>query len=294
MLNSSRSTNILLVLVLATGIGILAMLATVGRAGPLDPPGPPSSTDSVRMPGTPISSLPFTINQSGNYYLTRSLTGGAGTAGITINASNVTIDLGGFTLQGASTTGSGIVVPSPQSAIRVTNGNIIGWGNGIAAPSATYSHVDNVTVIGAGTVGIDLGGTSIIEDCNVSGGGGEGIRVVFTTVRDCIVNNNQGAGMVLFTRGFVHDNYLYQNNLSDPFDPVDILVAGAGNVIRDNRLYELSILEASDETRAWGNSQCIVAISNASNYEVHLPGSQLDVSPAGHTGPDPLQGVFAC
>ena len=44
MLVSSRTTNILLVLVLVVGIGIVAMLASGVRGGPLDPPGPPAST----------------------------------------------------------------------------------------------------------------------------------------------------------------------------------------------------------------------------------------------------------
>lgn len=44
MLVSKRATNILLVLILAVGIGIVAMLATGARGGPLDPQGPPSST----------------------------------------------------------------------------------------------------------------------------------------------------------------------------------------------------------------------------------------------------------
>ena len=44
MLVSKRATNILLILILAVGIGIVAMLATGARGGPLDPQGPPSST----------------------------------------------------------------------------------------------------------------------------------------------------------------------------------------------------------------------------------------------------------
>ena len=43
MLVSSRTTNVLLVLMLAVGIGIVAMLASGVRGGPADPPGPPGS-----------------------------------------------------------------------------------------------------------------------------------------------------------------------------------------------------------------------------------------------------------
>jgi hypothetical protein len=44
MFISGRTTNLLLVIILAVGIGIVAMLASGVRGGPLDPPGPPAST----------------------------------------------------------------------------------------------------------------------------------------------------------------------------------------------------------------------------------------------------------
>jgi hypothetical protein len=44
VLTSSRATNILLVLILAVGVGIVGMLATGVRGGPLDPSDPPAST----------------------------------------------------------------------------------------------------------------------------------------------------------------------------------------------------------------------------------------------------------
>jgi hypothetical protein len=44
MLTSSRTTNILLVIILAVGVAIVAMLASGVRGGPLDPPDPPGST----------------------------------------------------------------------------------------------------------------------------------------------------------------------------------------------------------------------------------------------------------
>ena len=44
MLISNRATNILLVLILAVSAGIVAMLASGARGGPLDPTGPPAST----------------------------------------------------------------------------------------------------------------------------------------------------------------------------------------------------------------------------------------------------------
>jgi hypothetical protein len=44
MLVSNRATNMLLVIMIAIGIGIVAMLASGARGGPLDPAGTPAST----------------------------------------------------------------------------------------------------------------------------------------------------------------------------------------------------------------------------------------------------------
>ena len=55
--------------------------------------------------GTRITSLPKTITDSGYYYLGGNLTCASGTA-ITVNATNVTIDLMGFTITGNTNSGS--------------------------------------------------------------------------------------------------------------------------------------------------------------------------------------------
>src|SRR5882724_3568968 len=76
---------------------------SVFAQGSLTPPGAPAPTMKTLTqiePRRPISSLPFTINTSGSYYLTTNLVGVVGSDGISIVASDVTIDLGGFTLLG--------------------------------------------------------------------------------------------------------------------------------------------------------------------------------------------------
>src|SRR5262245_59525261 len=89
-----------------------------------------SSAIDAPPPGTatPISSLPFTINQPGSYELTGNLTGASGQPGITISASNVTINLRGFALIGVAGTGNGIMVSGPQRAIAIRNGTVRDWG----------------------------------------------------------------------------------------------------------------------------------------------------------------------
>ena len=70
-------------------------------SGPLDPGGPPAaimkSLDQVR-PGTPITTIPCIIATPGYYYITGHLTCYSASQGIYVTATNVTIDLCGFTL----------------------------------------------------------------------------------------------------------------------------------------------------------------------------------------------------
>ncbi|MGH7622796.1 MAG: hypothetical protein ACREMU_10690, partial [Gemmatimonadaceae bacterium] len=83
--------------VLAGIVSLVAIAAVAGivHGGPLDPPGSPASTDGVLRPGTPITSIPFSITQPGNYYLTRNLTMATSGDGITITSDEVSLDLGG-------------------------------------------------------------------------------------------------------------------------------------------------------------------------------------------------------
>ncbi len=73
--------------------------------------------------GTPITSLPKTINQPGFYYLTGNLTCGAATSAITISANNVTLDLMGFTVTGYAGA-NGIYITA--SDVEVRNGVVRG------------------------------------------------------------------------------------------------------------------------------------------------------------------------
>src|SRR5207244_2456549 len=94
--------------------------------GSLAPPGAPvltmTSLDQIE-PRTPISSAPFTITNSGSYYLTTNLNVTAGDA-ITVSANGVTLDLNGFTIASteASPTGTGILLSNNRSAIHILNG----------------------------------------------------------------------------------------------------------------------------------------------------------------------------
>ncbi len=79
----------------ALSLLVIAALAGLVSAGPLDPTAPPGSTQEAQ-----INSCPFPINTSGSYVFTHELTCPAASDGITVSAANVTIDMRGFALVG--------------------------------------------------------------------------------------------------------------------------------------------------------------------------------------------------
>jgi hypothetical protein len=209
MLVSNRATNILLVLILAIGIGIVAMLASGARGGPLDPPGAPAPTDGVRRAGTPISDTPLTITQPGVYYLTRDITGGASEFGIRIESSDVTVDLGGFTLRGGANPGNGIEVVQPHLNVAIRDGSVRNWFAGIVG--GAYGRIDHVSTLTNSGIGMSVQAHSDILDCQSSGNGGQGILVNFSVVRGCTVTDNNLQGIWVLGNSLVQENKVRNN-----------------------------------------------------------------------------------
>ncbi len=228
---STRINTLLLLLVVLMAGAIIAILATRASGGPLDPPGAPAPTDGVRGPGTPISSLPFVISQPGFYYVTRPLTGAAGLPGITITTSNVTVDLGGFTLTGGTTPLEGINVPFGRRNIVIRNGAVRSWSFGIDAAPCSNCRVDGVQASSNTNVGIRIGPQSEISDCNASLNGNDGIHVSYGTVRNCTVSENGFKGILVGNGSLVEGNRLHSNTNS-----AAISVSGSNATIRNNEL----------------------------------------------------------
>ncbi len=203
MLISGRANTILLVLILAVGVAIVAMLASGVRGGPLDPPGSPASTAGVRQPGTPITALPFDIQQPGSYYLTGNLTMAAPGTGITIDSGNVTLDFGGFTIDGGNVGYSGVYIPSQFNgfnlrAITVRNGMAQHWTqDGFTMESVDGIVAENLQASYNTRDGIEIS-NGTLSNCSTNGNGGAGVTSQGgATITGCTAKNNQGGGFVL-------------------------------------------------------------------------------------------------
>ena len=200
---------------LATLVSSFIILHSAFGQGALTPPGAPAPTmkslDQIE-PRTPISAVPFTITNSGSYYLTDNLSDSlvvslAGTNAITIAASGVTLDLNGFTLACTlGTTGSGIQLSSGLSDITIANGHLRGgvtnngsgvysgngFGSGIyySGTAPVNVRVTGVSVSGCLYYGIYLnkGASTLVESCTVRTVGNYGVlasTIKQSTAIDC-------------------------------------------------------------------------------------------------------------
>ena len=111
------------------------MTAQTAFAGPptkAPDAGPPAETRTAlaaeTTPGDGDSV--YRITRAGSYVLTANLQGAAGKSGIEIAASNVTLDLNGYTLQGIPTARDGICIDGSAAFenLTVRNGAVVGWG----------------------------------------------------------------------------------------------------------------------------------------------------------------------
>ena len=137
--------------------------------------------------------FPVTISQAGSYRLTGNLTvPDANTTAICVTASNVTVDLNGFSILG------------PGAA---------GTGRGVSAVGVTHTTVLNGTVQGVGEDGLRLGGDAHVERVRAASNGGNGILTgVASLVRGNTAENNGSFGLSLSTETGYAQNVLSNNN----------------------------------------------------------------------------------
>jgi Right handed beta helix region len=190
--------------------GGLLSLMIIGSAfgqGSLTPPGAPAPTlrtlNQVEPRGIiaqPISpaTLPITIASEGSYYLTSNIVASAGYTGngISVAASNVTVDLNGFEIVGVSGSGAGIFLNGSVANFTARNGTIRNWGSdAINAAGNQRTRVESLRVLNNG-LGLDLDAGASVLQCTANGNFGGGIIVLDrSVVRDSEASANSGNGI---------------------------------------------------------------------------------------------------
>lgn len=238
-------------------------------AGPLAPPaGPITSTyktlseveprvaiNAVNTPGD--ADAMAVIDAPGSYMLTTDLIATSGRTGIRIESDNVSIDLCGFSINGAATPntfGSGIATTNSRRNISIKGGNVRNFGGyGITGPM-TVAHFENLSVsdnkLGqlevfnasdsiaknvrvratSGEMNLQLGANSLVEGCVIEGGFA-GIFIASGTVTKCTVMGVSGIG-IRCNSGIISDCVVTNQTSANSFNNGSIVADGAVRIER--------------------------------------------------------------
>jgi hypothetical protein len=173
---------------------------------------------------TVIDALPYVISTAGNYILAGNLTlppGPAAQNAITVNTSNVTIDLDGFAISKTAGAGTPVafgILATNQADITVKNGAIVGFDQGIVFAYASglninHNHlVDGVRFINEQLFAIVLHHSynCLVQNCAIADTGydAKGNIVSAQGVGIDVSLTNQGAGNALMNNRITHSTQL--------------------------------------------------------------------------------------
>jgi len=183
----------------------LCLIAPAALAGSLTPPGPPGPTFKTlgqieprqALPLSDDLSVPVVIEQPGSYYLSQDVFATSGQPAIRITASNVTLDLNGFTVSGQTEINDGDGIRVEGANVTLRNGTVReADGDGINCPNGGPLTLIEVNAVHNGQAGASC------SAMRVSGGefshnGSTGVGGLKVLVADVRAVGNGGAGVVL-------------------------------------------------------------------------------------------------
>lgn len=174
-MNATRSA-----MIGAGSMGLLLVLARPILAGDLNPPAgsiaPTLKTLDQVEPRIPISDATtpgdansvYKIIKPGSYYLTGEIVGQPSKFGIEVAASNVTIDLRGYSMRATPGNGFSAIYTGFGAGLEnvsVLNGHVEGWIDGVDLTGVDGGRVEGVHVAEAQNNAFFLGTSIVVRDC---------------------------------------------------------------------------------------------------------------------------------
>ena len=215
-------------------MGLMLLAHPVWAQGPLAPmagPQPMMKTLQEMEPRTHITAPGYVISAPGSYYLTANLNGGGSQNGITVNASGVTIDLRGFSIENCLI---GISAASGIRNVAVANGIVRDCANtGVDLSGAAQCRLEGVMLAANGVDGVRAGAGSLITLCTASGNGGLGMILGDNgTVFRCVVQNNANGGITIGSNCQASENTITGNGSTT--GQAGLVTIGSNNRIEAN------------------------------------------------------------
>ncbi len=256
--------------VLAVCLTTIITASILTHAGPLDPPAGPVTpsyktltdveprtlVNAANTPGDADSV--FRITQPGSYYLASNVNCVTAKHGIQIEASNVTLDLNGFAIQGVVGSLDGINTQGSRSSIRIRNGSIRSCGGtGLQLNNSTQTNISQVVSSNNTLDGVSPGSLATLNAVTAADNTRDGFvlgQSFSSTLTDCIADgNNTGfaspTGEVIFNHCIARVNRV-DGLLSGPGNRVINCVSAANtgwgfHALGDRALYEGCNAEAN-------------------------------------------------
>jgi hypothetical protein len=232
-------------------------------------------TSTLSSAQTVISSLPYTVSTAGVYVLNQTLHYPSGTGNaITITASNVILNLGGFGIINTSDqtkTSATCIFANDVENVTIENGEIFGFFHGIFLAGATSGTnfntgqvIQNLRLAYCTIDGIFLEtvSNSLIQNCQLSSIG--------TTGGGTVVNTNASA--VLVDSAVPGGNRIYRNQVfNSPFGIVCFYSSGTntGCYVEQNLATSCNqdgfLMQGEDAYRDNAAFNCATAFSGGNN-----------------------------
>lgn len=247
--------------------GMSALGVCFVLAGPLDPPtGPVTSTGKTLVEVEPRIAISaantpgnagalHVISVPGSYYLASNLAVPPGRSyGIEVTASDVTIDLNGFTITGQGVAVNCIRAGAGVERLRVSNGTLAGSASHGVSAAGPLAELEAVTAVSCGGNGMDLGDMARVSGCAARGNGAHGIRAGNNSrVSGCLVVNNTVTGIEALAGSWVGGCVLSGHG-------VGVLI-GSNGVVTDCRV---TAPNTSGAMGFWGPNSTGVSLTNCS------------------------------